>query len=749
MPERSAAEWAEAVRAQLADLATIAGLLGEDAARYRGAAVEEAALAAFERGAGCALPRDLRALLRAVGVGAGPDYGLRAPAAMDRDDLPAVTANVPRGARVDRPFLLDAAFAAEDDDGDPRAPPLPSDAHLLDGCIEIAEIGCGDAWLLVVNGARTGEVWRDATAGAGELAPEAPFRDWIGAWLDLTLARAAERLARRRDAPGDRAAALDVLGRVRPLLTAAAAQRAELRACAAHVCIALGDRDAARDPLRVLEAEGDDAAAELRAAFYASDIDAARRRAQDVALATHPARAVRLALVENPDTSAALLRVLAADPDLEVRAGVVQHPRADAAQVAGMVEAAIAAMAAGRLTLVDAAIAELGLRGPAATAELIERVVDAGLASTDRTAAGVLRGAALATAGSDATRMRLVESPWPEVRHAVAAATRTPDALAALARDPDRLVRRAVATRRDASPQVLDALATDGERGVRLACARNPTTPARALVRLALDPYARSGLGRNPRTPPALLAALDLLMHGDRETRKVDPLDEPTPRAHVDELDLYDEVTTLPAYSALRKGLVGNHAFPVVALDAQLAGGGGMTAFTMAHRAWLPGSTLQRVARDAYAYARAGVASRPETPAALVEELARDPSEIVRRAAAESRALASETLRELCRDRDQGVRAAAASNGRLPVDELAGLATDSSPDLRCSVASNPQVPPALLVQLARDPSSRVRWVVAFAAVASAAILDALAEDAEPHVRARVAFRRAVAALAAP
>lgn len=162
--------------ALLASLDTELQVFGAASHRYKlDAPYSAGELESVERDVGATLPADYRAFLMNVGrAGAGPYYGLIEPSPLMeplfvREGQPYPSATSPF------PFTHEAPF-----DG-----PLPKGAQRYDGCILLAQQGCGYASLLIVCGSSAGEVWSDFSEGQGPLVPEAPsFLAWIGGWLD-------------------------------------------------------------------------------------------------------------------------------------------------------------------------------------------------------------------------------------------------------------------------------------------------------------------------------------------------------------------------------------------------------------------------------------------------------------------------------------------------------------------------------------------------------------------------------------
>ena len=142
--------------------------------------LSEGDLARFERTRGVALPREYRTFLaHAGGSGAGPYYGLSplepppdASPPDAADDDAELQLDVPRPPDPARPFVLDGAN------------PLPAGANALDGCLHLAEQGCGYASYLVLQGAHVGEVWDDFRAADRSVVPaRLGFLTWYERWL--------------------------------------------------------------------------------------------------------------------------------------------------------------------------------------------------------------------------------------------------------------------------------------------------------------------------------------------------------------------------------------------------------------------------------------------------------------------------------------------------------------------------------------------------------------------------------------
>jgi hypothetical protein len=166
----------------------------------------EARVDAFERLHRVRLPEEYRRFVTTLGsAGAGPYYGLQAPAALELDAFPRVTSRITtRSGEVyesgtpkrpgfgatsslSRPFPLDRPF-------EPSLvydlPAVPPGAAPYDGCLRLADIGCGYFDLLAVHGHGAGQVWNDTMAalhGARIVPTHEGFLAWYEAWLRTSL----------------------------------------------------------------------------------------------------------------------------------------------------------------------------------------------------------------------------------------------------------------------------------------------------------------------------------------------------------------------------------------------------------------------------------------------------------------------------------------------------------------------------------------------------------------------------------
>ncbi len=717
-----------------------------------------AAIAAFEGTHGVELPRDYRDLIEHLGAGIGPDSGILPLTAFAPSEMPSVTTTITsvdgsitasagtgprpslgRAASMAKPMPLDRRWEV----GTPMS--LAADEHVYDGCIELADLGCGYRLLLAISGPLANLVWEDTTAAYanGALHPIGPFRTWFDAWLDESLAWLASSVATSPAASSSKAALKAALRVIEPTCL----DTPHLLACLAYVKLALGDRAAA---LALLEQVPAAQAPALRTRIYAKDIAAVSRDTPAVEHATHVAREVRVALAANPATPSSTIAALTRDPDSEVRSRAARHGNAAPEVVERVAREGLATIARGELGVDTAMVIELVVRSANATRELVEEVAATALAgasaSSERARAVILRGIALSPMCPPTMRSQLARSPWPEVRHAVAACRETSEAdMRWLARDPNVAVRTAIAARRDAPVDVLRELARETDGHLRHVVAANPRTPPEGLVDLARTGDALFGFGKNPALPPAIVDALAVLAGYDKQKHEPDPADVPRARAWVDEVDVDGNAATIPAADAMEIGHLRHWSYPVVALADRL--GEQMGAYDIAGRPWLSDELVERCATDSYGYARAKIAERADVGERVLARLATDRSELVRQEVSANPRLALHELLAMIDDDNEMVRMGAAMNPRLPVEHRARLVGDKHPYTRRGVAMSPNATVGELARLAKDKSEDVRKWVPRAFAVTPELLAQLATDKDAQTAGRAKFRIAIEAYA--
>lgn len=678
----------------------------------------------FEAEHGVTLPDEYRRfLLRLGNGGAGPYYGL---APLEVWDAEALRDSPP--ADLARPFPLAGTWMPVDAEGEETPAAWPEKANPFDGCVFLADIGCGYNAFLVVNGNARGAVWEDYTAGDGAIEQrDASFLDWYETWLDAELRGALAEIARAGlggSAGQHRATVSRYVGL---FATSTPLQRAIVAAF-------LERRDEALRLLEEAESSADLAQAPdavlLREHLFVADLEAARatppRRTE--ALATHRSFAVRVALAQNPEAPAAVLEALAGDHDERVAYAIAANPNATPTAIASLAEAAI-----GRAQVPQTPfLLEVLARSPRCPDELRER-----LASwTGDLAEVVIRGVARAATG-DLSRFAAHASPV--VRHGVA---KNPEAsaelLARLAGDPDAYVRSAVAAHPRVALASLAELAHDPVADVRGAAARNPALPITMLSTLARERESAVayGVAHNPALSGALREAhrlhpLKMMPEGDDVASEPEPEVEPSAR------------------DAVLGDRVGDAAYPVALLGARVDDPRDLVAYAMARHPWLDEALWGRLSRHRYAYTRLTIAIRHDVPSEILDRLASDKTPMVRASAARNPRLSQERLAELARDPESDVRAGAAENPRLPPALATELARDPETYVRRGVVFHPSPPAHLLATLAADPEPQVRRWIPCNMHATRAQVEALANDPEAEVRAIAAWRLKMDALVSP
>jgi hypothetical protein len=156
-----------------------------------GPVLSEDELAAFERDNGVRLPEDYRLFLQIVGNGVdGRSRGfsvlypiLPLGTWFEEPEGPHASRRVIRGD-LRRPFPLTDAVDYEEQ-GYPEPGEGPAAGGTAPGKVFVCEIGCGDYWILVVNGPERGNMWVEGYGGYQPIEPRTGFLDWCEHWADL------------------------------------------------------------------------------------------------------------------------------------------------------------------------------------------------------------------------------------------------------------------------------------------------------------------------------------------------------------------------------------------------------------------------------------------------------------------------------------------------------------------------------------------------------------------------------------
>ena len=136
-----------------------------------GPVVPEEAVQAFEEAHGVTLPEAYRRYLLEVGNGFEWEHG-----------YPFLSFPPAEGTeRLSAPFPFEEAWIWEAEDG----PPDPARmAPVLDGSLELIDIGCCQTAHLIVTGPCLGEVWWFCDVGIQPCCRRQDFLGWLEKWLD-------------------------------------------------------------------------------------------------------------------------------------------------------------------------------------------------------------------------------------------------------------------------------------------------------------------------------------------------------------------------------------------------------------------------------------------------------------------------------------------------------------------------------------------------------------------------------------
>jgi len=724
--------WINQVRVKLAKLAKLDAdkrVFGADTHEYKlNQPISINALERFERAHQLQLPADYRSFLHKVGNGGvGPAYGLAPLAPWQPEEFD----DSGRPADPAMPFRLTESWRPVDEDGNENAPPGPADANPYDGCMFLAEIGCGYLYFLVINGERSGQVWADYTAGDGELcAVFDSFREWYESWLDAEL---AEQLllqvhAAFDDGP-DWQADDDVLAW-------------------AHIFEGRVDRvpDSCRAMenlayLRVYQRRFDDAA-KLIEQLAAPQFEAESECLDDLRYLLHR-RDIDAA--RDPETDKDTLATLATSTVDEVRRAAAGNASTGVDVIAALIQAAITSEAAERKRAIDL---ELYARHPSLTPSLFDKLLsldDGDVSWSDAVVRTVARHPALPAQEID----RLARHSRPWIREAASGNDSTPsNLLTNAATDDDVMVRRAVALHPRTDPAVLAKLAKDKSEPVRIAVASNPRTPAAAMVRLVRtgvspilhelaenpnlpssiaeclahfsDSWVRRIIARHPNLPP--LVRRKLARDEDSDVRAGVTLaldvDEVTLR-----LLLTDEREEVRAAAAVN---------PITDASANVDASEEALLVASARSPHTPAELLVELASHSISHVREAVAQNPAAPADVLSALADDELMFVRDAVPTPPRQALRTLRMVLAD------PRAASDADVPVVALPELAARADDLVPYAVAAHPWADSDVLDSLSGHSYSYTRMRVAEHTNVSQRSLERLRTDDAAMVRAAVA-----------
>jgi hypothetical protein len=680
--------------------------------------IDPATLEAIEAKWKLRLPAEYRDyVLRIENGGLGPDYGI---APLDEHGgMPRPPKRKGKNVKAapppdpNRPFLLTERFDVLDAKRKRRPFPVPQGTNPYDGCVMLADHGCGYFTFLVVNGPKAGEVWCDYTA-AMEDAYVSPlgvsFLAWYEEWLDGALVADMGKIVQSAlagEEPSDEARAF--VAEYESLLVAdgepiAAAARID-------VDIFLGRNEAAAALLREAERTHPKHSAlavsrrrihrEAFAEAEGTDVSTLAR------VAKHAVADVREAVAKNTNASDAVLALLADDPIDEVRQAVARHPSAGQATLEALFRPAFAQW---RSLADEARLYELEAiaRHAHAPVAIATAILDDNRETSLRP--WLVRAAAMHAALEDGRVQALARSPQAIVRHAIATRPMLDDDLIArLARDPDHTVRLTIAARPSLADDILDRLSRDDSEIVRSMIARHPKASSRLLARLTRDPSAYVCYA---------VASAEALPKEAREVIELHPsYVAPSKGLRMDfglwlRSPPHGRTRYLPldatSAEAIRARVLSHPAAPVSLLAPFVEMQYGMGGYEIAHHPWL---LVEPTLADAllvhpYDYTRRNMAERGDLPPAMVERLANDPSVDVRACVAARPDLSIELWQTFATAKERELREGAARSPMAP--DLAKLALDAEVSVRRAVANNPTMPRAIANALAADPDATVR-----------------------------------------
>lgn len=139
-----------------------------------GPAVPEETVRAFEKAHGVTLPEGYRRYLLEIGNGfEWEDYGFSSLSFPPEEGT--------KTSRLALPFPFAEAWIWEAEE----APPDGTDMQMvLDGNLELIDIGCCQTYNLIMTGPCRGEVWAFADAGIQPCCQRQDFLGWFEKWLD-------------------------------------------------------------------------------------------------------------------------------------------------------------------------------------------------------------------------------------------------------------------------------------------------------------------------------------------------------------------------------------------------------------------------------------------------------------------------------------------------------------------------------------------------------------------------------------
>jgi len=183
---------ADGIAARISDLKRRLAALDDECGD--GGPEADAALDRIERRIGVRFPGDYRAFMSAIGrlPSLVPHYGMVPPGFAPGHGLDA-----PKPADLAKPFPFVDVWLWEDEPVPPPQPGWPADVPLAremvdHGVLPLGTDGCGMVPMLVVTGAKRGEIWLftdvgigpDTMHGSGARPSSAFFLDWLQARIE-------------------------------------------------------------------------------------------------------------------------------------------------------------------------------------------------------------------------------------------------------------------------------------------------------------------------------------------------------------------------------------------------------------------------------------------------------------------------------------------------------------------------------------------------------------------------------------
>lgn len=135
-----------------------------------GAPLSEREILAFEQAAGVKLPEGYRRFLLEIGNGCTWEGGY--------EMCPFPPANAEEAARLSLPFPYEAEYIWGEDASDAER------MDIMNGTLELIDIGCCQTFQLVITGPCRGEVWHFSEMGVQPCCQRQDFPGWFEKWLD-------------------------------------------------------------------------------------------------------------------------------------------------------------------------------------------------------------------------------------------------------------------------------------------------------------------------------------------------------------------------------------------------------------------------------------------------------------------------------------------------------------------------------------------------------------------------------------